>query len=193
MKITVVCAAGRQGALLVKEAALRGHEVTAVARKGDRVPAEAKAVIEKDLFDLTWDDLKDSDVVIDAFGTWAENTLSQHSTSLKRLCDILSGTEIRLLVVGGAGSLYTNPEHTAVLSDSPSFPLSLFAACKGAGQGVGGAAQEKRCALDLPKPCRRFPGRGKAHRKISAWWGRDDMQYQGGERHQLCGLCSCNA
>ena len=60
MKITVVCAAGRQGALLVKEAALRGHEVTAVARKGDRVPAEAKAVIEKDLFDLTWDDLKEA-------------------------------------------------------------------------------------------------------------------------------------
>ncbi len=39
--------------------------------------------------------------------------MPQHSTSLKHLCDILSGTDTRLLVVGGAGSLYVNPEHTA--------------------------------------------------------------------------------
>ena len=44
------------------------------------------------------------DVVIDAFGAWTEDTLPQHSTSLKHLCDILSGTDTRLLVVGGAGS-----------------------------------------------------------------------------------------
>lgn len=79
-------------------------------------------VIEKDLFDLTLNDLKDSDVVIDAFGAWTEDTLPQHSTSLKYLCDILSGTDIRLLIVGGAGSLYVNPEHTACVSDGPDFP-----------------------------------------------------------------------
>lgn len=49
-------------------------------------------------------------------------TLSQHSTSLKHLCDILSGAETRLLVVGGAGSLYVNPEHTATVSEGPDFP-----------------------------------------------------------------------
>ena len=47
---------------------------------------------------------------------------TQHSTSLKHLCDILSGTNIRLLVVGGAGSLYVNPEHTLCVSDGPDFP-----------------------------------------------------------------------
>ena len=71
---------------------------------------------------MTLGDLKDSDVVIDAFGTWTEETLPQHSTSLKHLCDILSGTNIRLLVVGGAGSLYVNPEHTLCVSDGPDFP-----------------------------------------------------------------------
>ena len=61
-------------------------------------------------------------MVIDAFGAWTEDTLPQHSTSLKHLCDILSGTDTRLLVVGGAGSLYVNPEHTACVADGPDFP-----------------------------------------------------------------------
>lgn len=121
MKITVVCAAGKQGRKLVAEVLDRGHKVTAVVHKGDVAPAGTE-VIEKDLFDLTLNDLKNSDVVIDAFGAWTEDTLPQHSTSLKHLCDILSGTNIRLLVVGGAGSLYVNPEHTACVSDSPDFP-----------------------------------------------------------------------
>ena len=61
-------------------------------------------------------------MVIDAFGAWTEETLPQHSTSLKHLCDILSGTDTRLLVVGGAGSLYVNPEHTACVAEGADFP-----------------------------------------------------------------------
>ena len=62
------------------------------------------------------------DVVIDAFGAWTEDPLPLHSTSLKHLCDILSGTDTRLLVVGGAGSLYVNPEHTVCVANGPDFP-----------------------------------------------------------------------
>ena len=68
------------------------------------------------------DDLKEFDAVVDAFGTFQPETLPQHSATLKHLCDILSGTDIRLLIVGGAGSLYTNPEHTAQVMDAPDFP-----------------------------------------------------------------------
>ena len=120
MKIAVVCANGKAGQLIVKEALSRGLDVTAVVRGGNRT--EASQVIQKDLYDLTAADLKDFDVVIDAFGAWTEDTLPQHSTSLKHLCDILSGTDVRLLVVGGAGSLYVNPEHTAQVMDGPDFP-----------------------------------------------------------------------
>ena len=63
--------------------------------------------------------------MIDAFGAWTEETLPLHSTSLKHLCDILSGTETRLLIVGGAGSLYVNPEHTVCVADGPDFPDSF--------------------------------------------------------------------
>lgn len=120
MKIAVVCANGKAGKLIVKEALNRGMDVTAVVRGENKT--EATQVIQKDLFDLTSADLKDFTVVIDAFGAWTPETLPLHSTSLKHLCDVLSGTDTRLLVVGGAGSLYLNPEHTAQVMDGPDFP-----------------------------------------------------------------------
>lgn len=120
MKTAVICANGKAGRLIVKEAVSRGMDVTAVVREENQT--EAKNTLKKDLFDLTADDLKDFDVVIDAFGAWTEDTLPQHSTSLKHLCDILSGTSTRLLIVGGAGSLYVNPEHTACVADGSDFP-----------------------------------------------------------------------
>lgn len=120
MKIAVICANGKAGKLIVKEAVSRGLDVTAVVR-GENA-TEAKEVLKKDLFDLTADDLKEFDVVIDAFGAWTEETLPLHSISLKHLCDILSGTDTRLLIVGGAGSLYVNPEHTVCVADGPDFP-----------------------------------------------------------------------
>ena len=120
MKLAVIGANGKAGKLIVKEAVNRGLDVTAVVR-GDNTTV-AQEVLKKDLFDLTAADLKGFDVVIDAFGAWTEETLPQHSTSLKHLCDILSGTDTRLIVVGGAGSLYVNPEHTVCVADSPDFP-----------------------------------------------------------------------
>lgn len=120
MKIAVICANGKAGRQIVKEAVARNLDVTAVVR-GDN-QTETEKALKKDLFDLTASDLQGYDVVIDAFGAWTEDTLPQHSTSLKHLCNILSGTDIRLLVVGGAGSLYVNPEHTVQVSDGPDFP-----------------------------------------------------------------------
>lgn len=120
MKIGVICANGKAGKLIVEEAVNRGLDVTAVVR-GENHSA-AKHVIQKDLFDLSTADLTPFDVVIDAFGAWTEDTLPMHSTSLKHLCDVLSGTDTRLLVVGGAGSLYVNEEHTAQVADGPDFP-----------------------------------------------------------------------
>ena len=120
MKIAVVCANGKAGKLIVREAAERGLDVTAVVRGENRTSAEK--VILKDLYDLTAEDLAGFDVVVDAFGAWTEETLPQHSTSLKHLCDILSGTDTRLLIVGGAGSLYVDPEHTVCVADGADFP-----------------------------------------------------------------------
>ena len=143
MKIAVVCANGKAGQLIVKEALNRGLDVTAFVRGENR--SAAKQVVVKDLFDLTAADLKGYDVVVDAFGAWTPDVLPQHSASLKHLCDILSGTEVRLLVVGGAGSLYVNPEHTVRVMDGPDFP-EMF---KPLANAQGKALEELRQRSDV--------------------------------------------
>ena len=120
MKIAVVCANGKAGQLITKEALQRGLDVTAIVRGENR--SAASQSISRDVLDITANDLKGFDVVVDAFGAWTEDTLPLHSSSLKVLCDALSGTDTRLLVVGGAGSLYVNPEHTVCVADGPDFP-----------------------------------------------------------------------
>lgn len=119
-KIAVVAANGKAGQLIVREAVERGNDVTAFVRSKNRTVAEN--VVVKDIMDLTPKDLIGFDAVVDAFGAWTPETLPQHSTTLAHLCDILSGTDTRLLVVGGAGSLYVNPEHTMTVSETPDFP-----------------------------------------------------------------------
>lgn len=80
MKLAVVCANGKAGKLIVKEALNRGLDVTAVVRGENQT--DAAQVIRKDLFQLTADDLKGFDVVIDAFGAWTEDTLPQRSNAI---------------------------------------------------------------------------------------------------------------
>lgn len=120
MKIAIIGANGKAGKLITEEAVRRGHEVTAVIRQG-AAPEGTRALV-KDLFSLNYDDLKENDVIIDAFGAWTPETLELHQTSLKHLADLLSGKANRLLVVGGAGSLYVDPEKTVRVMDTPGFP-----------------------------------------------------------------------
>lgn len=117
-RIAVICANGRVGRLIVKEALARGLDVTAFAREENRT--EAVKAVRKDLFDLTKEDLSGFDAVVDAFGAWAEPDLPMHSSSLKHLCDLLSGSDTRLIYVGGAGSLYVAPD--TMLYQTPDFP-----------------------------------------------------------------------
>lgn len=119
-KIAVVAANGKAGKLVVEEAVQRGMDVTAFVRSENATVAQEAVV--KDIMDLTAEDLAGFDAVVDAFGAWTPETLPQHSTTLEHLCDVLSGSQTRLLVVGGAGSLYVNPEHTMAVSDTPDFP-----------------------------------------------------------------------
>lgn len=143
MRAAVICANGKAGKLIVKEAVERGIDVTAVVR-GENQTA-AKKVLRKDLFDLTAADLAGFDVVIDAFGAWTPETLPQHSTSLRHLCDLLRGRATRLLVVGGAGSLYVNPEHTAQVMDGADFPEAFLPLAS----SMGKALEELRTRTDV--------------------------------------------
>ena len=120
MKIAVLAANGKVGSLIVKEAVDRGNDVTAIAR--DENKTVAKKFLKKDILDLTENDLKDFDVVITAFGAWTEDTLPLHKTTLEHLSNILANKNTRLLVVGGAGSLYMDDTLTTQLYQTPDFP-----------------------------------------------------------------------
>ena len=123
MKIAVVCANGKAGSLITKEALSRGLDVTAVVR-GENRSGVAQTII-KDLFELTPADLAPFDVVVDAAGGWTADTVGVIPKAARHLCAILAGTVKQLLVVGGAGSLFVNKEHTLTVADGAAFPASF--------------------------------------------------------------------
>ena len=133
MKIAVVAANGRVAQKVIKEALDRGFEVKAFGRDDENKTA-AKDYVKKDIMDLTREDLAGFDAVVDGFGAWTPETLDGHVKTSQHLCDVLSGSDTRLLIVGGAGSLYVNPEHTAVVCDGPDFPAMFLPLAKAQGE-----------------------------------------------------------
>ena len=159
MTIAVVAANGRVAGKVITEALNRGFDVTAFGRKENNT--DAKQYVQKDLFDITSADLKGFDAVVDAFGAWTEDTLPQHSTSLKHLCDALSGTDTRLLIVGGAGSLYVNPEHTACVADGPDFPDAFKPLAAAMAKALGELRERKDVKWTYISPAGDFQADGE--------------------------------
>lgn len=133
MKIAVVAANGRVAQKVIKEALDRGFEVKAFGRGAENKTA-ASDYVQKDIMDLAKEDLAGFDAVVDGFGAWEEDKLDGHVKTSQHLCDILAGTDTRLLIVGGAGSLFVNPEHTAVVSDGADFPAMFLPLAKAQGE-----------------------------------------------------------
>ncbi len=124
MKIGVIAASGKAGSLIVNEAMNRGHEVIAIVRNASKV-IQNIVKIEKDIYDLNQSDLVGFDVVINAFGAKGNDPIV-YQTSTKHLIDILSNTNVRMIVVGGAGSLYTDESRTIQVYQTPSFPAVVY-------------------------------------------------------------------
>lgn len=158
MKIAVVAANGRAARKIITEAVSRGMEVTAFGRRDNNT--EAQHYVKKDIFDLTKEDLAGFDAVVDAFGAWTEETLPMHSTSLAHLSDILSGSDTRLLVVGGAGSLYLNPEHTKMLVEAPDFPDAFKPLANAQGKALSELRQRKDVRWTFISPAADFQADG---------------------------------
>jgi len=116
MKIGIIGATGHVGSHLLKAALAENYDVTAIVRSPDKLSVSVP-VIKKDLFDLTTADLNNFDVVIDAFNA-PRGKEELHKSSLVHLANILSGTPVWLIVVGGASSLYLSAERTKRLLDT---------------------------------------------------------------------------
>lgn len=122
MKIGIIGANGKAGSLILKEALERGHEVTAIVRNPAKVENNDVKVIEKDVFDLKAEDVKDFDVVVNAFGAPPEKS-DLHIEAGKVVFEAFKGApNTRLVYVGGAASLYVDEAKTTKLIETPDFP-----------------------------------------------------------------------
>lgn len=160
MKIAVIAANGKAGNLILKEALKRDVECLAIVRDKSKMKEET-AVLEKSLFDLAYDDVKDCDVVVDAFGAWTAQTLDQHESSLKHLSDILKNRPNRLLVVGGAGSLYVDKERKTRVMDAPDFPEAFKPLAAAMAKGLDLLRRQKDVQWTYLSPACDFQYEGK--------------------------------
>jgi len=117
MKVAIIGATGNAGSLILKEALKHDLAVTAIVRHPEKLKVKVPILV-KDLFELTKKDLEFFDVVIDAFRPPAGQE-EMHQTSLKHLSHILRGTDTRLIVVGGASSLFIDDVHRMIDVSDP--------------------------------------------------------------------------
>ncbi len=126
MHIALIGATGFVGSAVLAELLQRGHQVTALARDPGKVPAQpGLTVVQADVQQAAQvaQAVKGHDAVVSAFNAgWTNPNLYDDFLAGSRA--ITAGTQAggvkRLLVVGGAGSLFVAPG--VQLVDTPQFP-----------------------------------------------------------------------
>lgn len=125
-KVAVIGATGFVGTQVVNELVNRGYTVEAIVRDASKVEQNEKVTaksIDINNIDELAEGLKGSDAVISTFNAgWTNpnlyNDFLTGSENIEKAVE-KSGVK-RLIVVGGAGSLYT-PENIQIV-DTPNFP-----------------------------------------------------------------------
>ena len=127
MKIALIGATGFVGTAVLNEALNRGHRVTAIARNTGKILIDNENLLlkEADIYNTgeVAAAVTGNDVVVSAFNSgWTNPNI--YEDFIRGSESIQAGTKQagikRLLVVGGAGSLYIQPDLQLV--DSPNFP-----------------------------------------------------------------------
>lgn len=142
MNVVLFAATGRAGSTILAELISRGHQVTAVARNVEKLPADLPATVKRVQDDFSDTDriaeiIKGADAVVSAFGP--ASTDPRYTTDTDYTDQLVSVTErlitavrkasaSRLVVVGGAGSLYFSPGVTVLDSGhwpAPYVPIAV--------------------------------------------------------------------
>ena len=112
MKVAVLGATGKEGQLLLAEAKRRGMDVTAIVRNASKI-TDGTPTIEKDVYQLTTEDIQAFDVLISALGF---PDVQDFPKSTKHLIEILTNQKTRLFVVGGARTHNSIKRYTIIPS-----------------------------------------------------------------------------
>lgn len=127
MKIAIIGASGFVGSELLKEALLRGHTVTAIVRRPEKIKVtDPKLTVKQGNVqdpNATAQLVASHDAVLSAFNAdWTSPNLYEDFLKGSKAIEkgIQQSDVKRLLVIGGAGSLEASPG--VQLVDTPQFP-----------------------------------------------------------------------
>lgn len=150
MKIALIGASGYVGAKLREEALQRGHHVVAIVRDPSKLPAhDALTTRQADVYDSSnvAAAVAGSDVVLSAFSS-ANESEDVQARHVRAYRSIVAGTKHaginRLVVIGGAGSLFVAPG--VQLVDTDEFPAEWKPGARGARDAL--ADLQKETELD---------------------------------------------
>jgi uncharacterized protein len=182
MKIALIGGTGFVGSVVLKELLQRGHTVTALARTPGKYAAQdGLTVVDADVLDATQvaSAVQGHDAVIDAYNPgWKEPEI--YKLFLQGTEAILAGIKSagvkRVLVVGGAGSLFVAPG--VQLIDTEGFPEAYKAGASAAREALNRIRGER--SLDwtfLSPPALLAPGERSGNYRL----GGEDLLMNGKE------------
>ncbi len=152
MKIALIGATGFVGSAVLKELLVRGHEVRALVRDSAKLASQpGLQTVKADVTDASAvaESVRGVDAVISAYNPgWGHADL--HDEFLRGSAAINAGVKAagvrRLLVVGGAGSLYIAPG--VQLVDTPAFPAEWKAGALAAREALNRLKTDEGQGLD---------------------------------------------
>lgn len=109
MKLAIIGATGMAGSALYNESISRGHDVTAIVRHKEKAVSlfgDKVNVIEKDVFDLTKEELQEFDVIVNAFATAPTKAYLHLDLAAKLVAMFRETNSPRLFFILGAASLF---------------------------------------------------------------------------------------
>lgn len=160
MKIGIIGASGQAGSFILKEALSRGHEVTAIVRNASKIEDKTIPIIEKSIYDLTADDVKDFEVVVNAFGAPLGEE-QPHVAAGNALINAIKGTNTKAIIVGGAGSLYADSTQIIKLMDTNAFSEFFYPTASGQARNLQQLKDTPDITWTFLSPSANFDPEGK--------------------------------
>ena len=139
MNITLIGASGFIGTAILNEALARGHHVSALVTRPERIAARANLAVQAaDVMDVATltAQFDQADAVVSAFSGHAQaDVLDYYLAGVRSIISAAKEARApRLLMVGGAGALEVAPG--VQLIDTPDFPAQYKATAEGARQAL---------------------------------------------------------